>query len=208
MQNANNSNITEAIETLIDERAIFSVYDVTKKIRGEGLHVMHADVKAVVYSFTFPFFYDRELVKVNGKDVLVNCPDSKDYNDYDPEAVPEVKVNRTPQLPPVQPATPTKPVAVKGSTMFDRNGRYSVPAKVVRDAGFKPGEKITCKFEVDKIILCKATTAGDKEYTVDTYGNIRIYRSDMTKSFSTVPTAFDVTANEIANLIVLESSED
>lgn len=197
MKNATNSDITVAIEELIADRAIFSAYDVTKYVRGENLHVYHKDVKSVVYNFTFPFFYDREVVTVNGSGVLVNCPDSKNYTDYKSDDIPEIPVGL--------PTTVTTPAVVTNSTMFDRQGRYSVPAKVVRDAGFVVADKVICNFLPDKIVLTKTGT-GDKEYKVDTYGNIRIYQSDMKKSFVTLPSAFDVTANDVANMIVLQAS--
>jgi hypothetical protein len=202
MQNASASDITSAIEDLINDRVIFGAYDVTKTVRANGFHVMHAEVKRAVYKFDFPFFYDRETVKVIGNDVLINLPDSKMPSEYDPDAIADVPVNR--QV--VHTAPTAAPVTVKKSGMFDKKGRYSVPAKVVRSAGFGVADKVACYFKQDEILLKKADGNGDKEYTVDSYGNIRIYKSDMSKSFSPIPTELDVNSNNIAAFIQLTAA--
>ena len=45
MQNATVKQINSVIESYLTSQTMFTAYDVTKGVRSQGLHVMHADVK-------------------------------------------------------------------------------------------------------------------------------------------------------------------
>lgn len=201
----NKNNLPEAttqdtestITTMCVAGLLFTSYDVTKKLRHAGFHAAHQDVKMVTKdSSVFTSNYITSKVRVNGKTVRLFHPDSTDASDYDPNAIPEFKVDRGSNTPNVQATSmPNSSTCASNSThshnySFDRHGhRYLVRAEFARQAGFSAGATVCVSIENGKIVLNKRDGRSIK---VDRYSNIRIPKSDFKKAFTNLPSTIKV----------------
>lgn len=110
---ATTTDIEKMISGMVASAEMFTNYDVTKKLRATGFHVMHNDVKAVVSGYDFPYYYASTTTHATGMPALLHYPDHKDSKQYDPKAIPE----------------PAIPVALKKVTVNQR-GAVSATATV------------------------------------------------------------------------------
>ena len=194
---AETQDIENAITDMCVAGLLFTSYDVTKKLRHAGFHATHQDVKAVTRdSSVFTSNYITSKVRVNGQTVRLFHPDRTDASEYDPNAIPEFKVDRGSNTPNAQTTSaPNSSAGASNSThghtySFDRNGhRYSVKAEFARQAGFSAGATVCVSIENGKIVLNKRDGRSIK---VDRYSNIRIPKSDFEKAFTNLPTTIKV----------------
>lgn len=83
------TDIEKMISDMVSSAEMFTNYDVTKKLRTAGFHVMHNDVKSVVGGYDFPYYYASTTTHATGMPALLHYPDHKDAKQYDPKKIPE-----------------------------------------------------------------------------------------------------------------------
>jgi hypothetical protein len=183
-------DIINLVDQMCNDTLLFTKYDITKKLRHMGYHVLHKDVKrAVEHDIGICRNYDYSTTRttVAGSDVTLYHPISADISVYDPNTISQFKVNR---------GTQNDPTASTNITnySFDRYGhRYTVKAEIARKAGFPAGTTVYLKIESGKIILNKQD---GRKIMSDCHSNIRIRKSDFEKAFSPMPTKIKI---EVSN---------
>lgn len=186
MRNAITKDITNAIDQFVMADALFTAYDVTKRIRHSGLHVLHHEVKKVVGYYDMDSHdYERETHDIGtGRSAFVYYPRWEDINNYDPSKVPEFQLNQQNGS-----STKTTVSAVNNSnTILDKRGRFTVPAKYVKSIDLRPYVQVTFNNTNGAITIRKADSSDSKSATVDKYWNIRIPRREFETAFNKIPT--------------------
>ena len=206
MQTATTSQIDTVIDTFIVMGQMFSAYDVTKKLRHNGLHAFHRDVKQVVHQYDYPSHYTSGVHPTLGAIIYHSINDEVD--DYDPTAVPEFTAT-TPAHTTNNGVSSDAWAFVHGAKstpantgMFDARNRYCVRAEKVRDAGFRQGITVNVNAENGKLVIDQR--GNGSTLTVDCYCNIRIPGSTFSKAFGTLPNKVTVTVNN--GIIEIEST--
>jgi hypothetical protein len=183
------------IESFVDEERLFTAYDITKQLRHYGYHVMHKDVKAAVRSYGFPHDYCKSHSSIGA---FVWHPSHLDVSEYDPNDIDEFVVDATTNTTNAQAHTTTS------GSILNKQGRYCVPAKSVREAGFNVGDEIQIDVSVGRIKL--SIVANDDALLtakVDKYMNIRIPARYFTRAFGKIPTHDKLTVAVDGNQIGL-----
>ena len=182
---ATSQDISNLIGQMCNDGLLFTKFDVTKKLRHMGFHVLHKEVKRVMERhIVFPSHYETGITTVVGNQGILFYPDGADTNDYDPNAIAQFKVDFTVDV-------VDKSSSSVHNYSFDRCGRrYTIKAKFARSAGFPAGASVCVKVEDGKITLNKND---GRTIKVDRYANIRIPKSDFEKAFATMPTEIKVT---------------
>lgn len=195
MKNATHSELEQIITKMIDDRLLFTAYDVTKTARHAGYHVNHLEVKDVMKSYTFPSHYHAAHAIVSGLHVLVRIPDNADILTYDPHAISEFDVNGTKHSFAMAATTSNAPIGIRKivlngtapiqtSIKFGKTGRYLVPSTLIRKIGYTKGQCINCIIEPGKIVIGVNNYMGaTKSYRIDHHHSIRIAGSDFKKAF-------------------------
>ena len=83
-------------------------------------------------------------------------------------------------------------VSLTISSLFDKRGRYSVPAKIVKNANLRPYTIVTFENVNGEIKIRRAKSRDDKSATVDKYSNIRIPKKEFELAFKSVPSKNDL----------------
>lgn len=197
MTNATTAQIQAVIETYMSKQIMFTAYDVTKGVRSQNLHVMHADVKDVLNTYNWRNRYTRTINKTVGAfvhhDPMVN-PDN-----YDANAIPEVSINGTMGMSGVADQTGT----VGTSTLLDKRGRFTISRNFIRDAGFVPFTYVKFECTANSIIIRKVIASGEKDATVDSKFNIRVPRTTFMNAFGKIPYEKDLKIATSKNTITL-----
>ena len=175
MQKATNKDIETVINNFISKNEMFSNYDVTKKMRSAGFHVMHADVKTVVAAYDYPYNYDAKTITVKGSPAIIHYPDHMDTSFYNPDAIPEPNVQVTLKKVTIDASgavvsKTTAPVGVsmfhpsvmkpqastqkpQTSLTFDKRGRCHIASKYSKLAGFRSGDLVNVNVYDKKITI-------------------------------------------------------
>jgi len=187
------NKILSTIDTFVQDEQPFSAYDITKTLRHDGFVVRHQEVKDVVtQSFSMPWNYTKTLHPT--LQAWIYHPDVLEVDDYDPIAVPDFVLPNQP----IRTINTTKnqtQSAPKVRSLFDKRGRYSVPAVIVRQANLTPGSVVTIETQDDKIIVSTGGSNVTRLATVDCYYNIRIPKKDFESAFDGVPQKIQVIIN-------------
>lgn len=205
MTNATTAQIQAVIETYISKQIMFTAYDVTKGVRSQNLHVMHADVKDVLNTYNWRNRYTRTINKTVGAyvhhDPMVN-PDN-----YDANAIPEVSITK------VNNSTSYGTMGMSGvagqtgtvgaSTLLDKRGRFTISRNFIRDAGFVPFTYVKFECTANSIIIRKVIASGEKDATVDSKFNIRVPRTAFMNAFGKIPYEKDLKIATSKNTITL-----
>ena len=163
--------VIDVLDTLVNSKALFTAFDVTKLVRArlKGAECFHSDVRRIVKNYSLPIGYSMKPVSIPGLNVnpILYHPIGTTIADYSP-----VKNNQGPFAPnaPVTPLTgklntpvvlPLKntlssspatsfplpfstPTSVNGNVVanLDARGRYCVRAKDIVAAGLGAGDEV------------------------------------------------------------------
>ena len=135
MQNATVKQINSVIESYLTSQTMFTAYDVTKGVRSQGLHVMHADVKEALDTYNWRNRYTRTHNR-NVNAFVYHEPMTNPDN-YDPNAIQNVPVSNTNTSNSTigMSGTVGNTGTVSASTLLDKRGRFTVSRNFIRDAG-------------------------------------------------------------------------
>jgi hypothetical protein len=102
--------------------------------------------------------------------------------------------------------TKTAPIKVKkNNSLFDVKGRYSVKAKVTRNAGFKSGDELFIYAGKNNIAIVNIDVVKlGRKATVDCYSNIRVPKKVFETAFGSIP--LSVTVNVRKDLIEISKN--
>ena len=205
MQNATVKQINSVIESYLTSQTMFTAYDVTKGVRSQGLHVMHADVKEALDTYNWRNRYTRTHNR-NVNAFVYHEPMTNPDN-YDPNAISEVavtKVNTSTSHGVVGMSGVTGPTGTVGvSTLLDKRGRFTVSRNFVRDAGLVPYTYVTFQTTANAIIIRKVITLDEKRATVDSKYNIRVPRHVFMNAFGKIPHEKDLKISTSKNTITI-----
>lgn len=181
-------DITNLIAQMCNDELMFTKFDVTKKLRHLGYHVLHRDVKrATERHIIQPSDYTNSMITVANSRVVLFHPDDADVDDYNPNDIANFKVDSDGGSNGADNPNVNSHIH---NYSFDRHGhRYSVKADFARKAGFPAGTSVYISIENGKIILNKKD---GRKIKSDRYSNIRIPKSDFKKAFATMPTEIKV----------------
>ena len=186
MKTPDYNTILSAIDTFIQDEQPFSAYDITKTLRHDGLTVRHNDVKTVInQQFVLPNNYTKVLHPT--LQAWIYLPDSLEIDDYNPTSVPEFDVTRK-----VATNTTTQVVTNTKHSIVNKGGRYCLPSKYVKQAGWSPNQTVGIDRFSDRIIITTDDDLGDHSVNVDCYSNVRIPQSDIISVFGSIPSEVDV----------------
>lgn len=191
-------DVCGVISTFIKDDRIFTKYDVTKQLRHNGFMAIHQEVRKLVDdNLNLPMDWCKFNLDSYGNPEVF-CPDRKSIDQYDPNGIPEFDVNTKPVVKPndvVQKTQAPKKVTSTKS-LFDVRDRYSVKAKVTRDAGFNAGDVLFISTNNSIIEIMDRPKTNAKKVTVDCYYNIRVPKKVFEKSFNSVPLSINVTSDK------------
>ena len=203
MQNATVKQINSVIESYLTSQTMFTAYDVTKGVRSQSLHVMHADVKEALDTYNWRNRYTRTHNR-NVNAFVYHEPMTNPDN-YDPNAIQNVPVsninasNSTIGMSGTVGNTGT----VSASTLLDKRGRFTVSRNFIRDAGLVPYTYVTFQTTANAIIIRKVITLDEKRATVDSKYNIRVPRHVFMNAFSKIPHGKDLKISTSKNTITI-----
>ena len=203
MQNATVKQINSVIESYLTSQTMFTAYDVTKGVRSQGLHVMHADVKEALDTYNWRNRYTRTHNR-NVNAFVYHEPMTNPDN-YDPNAIQNVPVsninasNSTIGMSGTVGNTGT----VSASTLLDKRGRFTVSRNFIRDAGLVPYTYVTFQTTANAIIIRKVITLDEKRATVDSKYNIRVPRHVFMNAFGKIPREKDLKISTSKNTITI-----
>lgn len=203
MQNATVKQINSVIESYLTSQTMFTAYDVTKGVRSQGLHVMHADVKEALDTYNWRNRYTRTHNR-NVNAFVYHEPMTNPDN-YDPNAIQNVPVsninasNSTIGMSGTVGNTGT----VSASTLLDKRGRFTVSRNFIRDAGLVPYTYVTFQTTANAIIIRKVITLDEKRATVDSKYNIRVPRHVFMNAFGKIPNEKDLKISTSKNTITI-----
>lgn len=203
MQNATVKQINSVIESYLTSQTMFTAYDVTKGVRSQGLHVMHADVKEALDTYNWRNRYTRTHNR-NVNAFVYHEPMTNPDN-YDPNAIQNVPVsninasNSTIGMSGTVGNTGT----VSASTLLDKRGRFTVSRNFIRDAGLVPYTYVTFQTTANAIIIRKVITLDEKRATVDSKYNIRVPLHVFMNAFSKIPNEKDLKISTSKNTITI-----
>lgn len=203
MQNATVKQINSVIESYLTSQTMFTAYDVTKGVRSQGLHVMHADVKEALDTYNWRNRYTRTHNR-NVNAFVYHEPMTNPDN-YDPNAIQNVPVsninasNSTIGMSGTVGNTGT----VSASTLLDKRGRFTVSRNFIRDAGLVPYTYVTFQTTANAIIIRKVITLDEKRATVDSKYNIRVPRHVFMNAFGKIPHEKDLKISTSKNTITI-----
>lgn len=203
MQNATVKQINSVIESYLTSQTMFTAYDVTKGVRSQGLHVMHADVKEALDTYNWRNRYTRTHNR-NVNAFVYHEPMTNPDN-YDPNAIQNVPVsninasNSTIGMSGTVGNTGT----VSASTLLDKRGRFTVSRNFIRDAGLVPYTYVTFQTTANAIIIRKVIALDEKRATVDSKYNIRVPRHVFMNAFGKIPHEKDLKISTSKNTITI-----
>ena len=203
MQNATVKQINSVIESYLTSQTMFTAYDVTKGVRSQGLHVMHADVKEALDTYNWRNRYTRTHNR-NVNAFVYHEPMTNPDN-YDPNAIQNVPVSNT--------NTSNSTIGMSGtvgntgtvstSALLDKRGRFTVSRNFIRDAGLVPYTYVTFQTTANAIIIRKVITLDEKRATVDSKYNIRVPRHVFMNAFGKIPHEKDLKISTSKNTITI-----
>ena len=191
---------------LTGDKQMFTAFDVTRRLRAKGEDVRHYEVKSVVHDFfargQMGMDYDRTVRNVAGGSPFIYHPDTKDPEDYNPNALGMAAqagnaISNTANIPvtvapvAVNKVNPTQSLTPAPVAPFDvsRNakGRIRITSKYLRKIGVRAGDRVYC-YQVGKVIRISVSPiagfSNEQVYIADEYGNIRLNPVFIDKVFS------------------------
>ena len=203
MQNATVKQINSVIESYLTSQIMFTAYDVTKGVRSQGLHVMHADVKEALDTYNWRNRYTRTHNR-NVNAFVYHEPMTNPDN-YDPNAIQNVPVSNTNVSNSTigMSGTVGNTGTVSASTLLDKRGRFTVSRNFIRDAGLVPYTYVTFQTTANAIIIRKVITLDEKRATVDSKYNIRVPRHVFMNAFGKIPHEKDLKISTSKNTITI-----
>lgn len=203
MQNATVKQINSVIESYLTSQTMFTAYDVTKGVRSQGLHVMHADVKEALDTYNWRNRYTRTHNR-NVNAFVYHEPMTNPDN-YDPNAIQNVPVSNTNVSNSTigMSGTVGNTGTVSASTLLDKRGRFTVSRNFIRDAGLVPYTYVTFQTTANAIIIRKVITLDEKRATVDSKYNIRVPRHVFMNAFGKIPHEKDLKISTSKNTITI-----
>lgn len=208
MQNATVKQINSVIESYLTSQTMFTAYDVTKGVRSQGLHVMHADVKEALDTYNWRNRYTRTHNR--NVNAFVYHEPMTNPDTYDANAIPEVsitKVNNSTSYGTIgtigMSGTVGNTGTVSASTLLDKRGRFTVSRNFIRDAGLVPYTYVTFQTTANAIIIRKVITLDEKRATVDSKYNIRVPRHVFMNAFGKIPHEKDLKISTSKNTITI-----
>lgn len=198
------------IESILDAKIngleLFTAYDITLSARDKGHRVKHDEVRPIVHAYhdsdqKFSADYTKTLINVtNTETSWLYHPVGADINTY----LSKLNVNQQPQqvvlspggglignfqpiaipnfnsAPVVQTTQKVQQAGVLKSRIVDGRGSLSIPAQLVRQAGFITGQKVFARGENDKVVVSSVAQTS-KKYTVNRSCQIRITQPFLSK---------------------------
>lgn len=203
MQNATVRQINSVIESYLTSQIMFTAFDVTKGVRSQGLHVMHADVKEALDTYNWRNRYTRTHNR-NVNAFVYHEPMTNPDN-YDPNAIQNVPVSNTNVSNSTigMSGTVGNTGTVSASTLLDKRGRFTVSRNFIRDAGLVPYTYVTFQTTANAIIIRKVITLDEKRATVDSKYNIRVPRHVFMNAFGKIPHEKDLKISTSKNTITI-----
>jgi len=155
--------VQRIVEALVEDRAMFSLHDVTTLCRADNLVVRHygrSGVREFVNALLAnPMFADY-IATSNGEfNILHHYED--DVNDYDRDEHRSASPAATPNSTGTVSLSPTAPAFVApvddGKVATDQRGRLCVRAALLRKLGVSVGDKVSVDFDIAGILPADGT---------------------------------------------------
>jgi hypothetical protein len=179
--------ITECIEA----DAMFTLYDIIPEANERGYTLAESNIKHALSSFKLPAFYSKVNVKKQINNTLLSYtlyyPKNKDPFTYDDSDLAKIV-----KLEKVMHQRNKHINKIKTKT-FNKDNRYSVPASIIREAGFKSGDSLYIREKAGRIVIGKSDILPKTkkikrfENTVDCYNNLRIRKYVFQELLSDLP---------------------
>lgn len=175
----NQNRVETIVKDLVEDRKMFTAFDVTKIIRAEvdkDIKIYHSEVRRVVNNMwdTMGQLFDnsdytRTLMNVvaNSKAFVYHHSMSDPYT-YDPNALPE-KENKD-----VDDDDDDDDDDDNDVLLPDNRGRICVPKKALKKMGLKPGDVVYVVVDDMMIDLYDYYVTNGVKYVVDKSGNVRV----------------------------------
>jgi len=201
-------DVENIIDEFVKENRLFTKYDVTKMLRHRGFWAKHEAIRDIFESINLsdllPDNYTSVLLKIGDPAPNLYLPDDMDAQMYDQYDIPLYKVSRkkTDTKTTVTISTPSD----KGNDLFDVRGRFSVPAKDTRDAGFDKDDTVRILTNAGKIEITDDGSGNGRQIKVDRYFNIRVPKTDFENSFDDVPLAVKINISQNRIEIIEDSA--
>ena len=179
MDTQTEARVQTLVEDLVEDRKMFTAFDVTKIIRAEvdkGVKVYHSEVRRVVNDMWDTMgqlfdanYYVRIFMTVTGNaKAFVYHNNMDDVCNYDPDALPE-KENKDVDDDDLDDDEDNDVL------LPDNRGRICVPKKALERIGLKPGDVAYVVVDDDMMIdLYDYYVPNGVKYVVDKSGNVRV----------------------------------
>jgi hypothetical protein len=180
--------VRRIVEALVEDRAMFSLHDITTLARKEGLtvkHYGHGGVREYVNALLVsPMFVDYNATSNGEFNILHHYED--DVSEYDKDehraASPAVKPNLTVAGCTNTPASTPAPAIDDGKVDVDQRGRLCVRAAELRKLGVQPGDTVTV--DLDSALISIHSNAPKTTFlVVDKNNDLRLSAGILRKIF-------------------------
>lgn len=177
------SIVNDIIHTCIDYDAVFGLDDVAIEAIARGCQLSRFSYERLIKEYKYPLYYRCHIVLKDGKEYPIMYPADKSPNSYE---FPDTRNIKYPiDAKKVSPNTESRNILSKVKELFDKRGRYSVSARLVKEAGFLPGDYVyVLKHGHNTIALTndsRHAIYAVSRLKVDDYFNIRLTRSLITR---------------------------
>ena len=170
--------IKNIIEECIEVDAMFTIYDIIPEARERGYKLEDSHIKAALTEYDLPAYYRKSIVNKQIGDSLLSytlyhTADKEPFAYDDSDIFKHVKLKNIKR-------PRTKVLNKKKTSAFNKDNRYSVPAGIIKAAGFTAGDSLYIREKKGRIVIGKHDILPKKkniksfENTVDCYNNLRI----------------------------------
>lgn len=187
LTDAQRQKIEEVLNDMIDEREMFTAFDITTQVRNAGIHVYHSDVRVwldkefneVLSIFADDYERNSRLVS-NNVYAFVYHPDTKNVDDYDKDrwqSTTAVSTDATDDTDCI-----TKDDSASDDVcIVDGRNRLCVPAANIRRLGVKAGGRV-CVYPVstgqEVVVVAEASLTEFEKQNLDKLSILYVDKSD------------------------------
>lgn len=177
------SIVNDIIHACIDYDAVFGLDDIAIEAIARGCQLSRFSYERLIKDYKYPLYYRCHIVLKDGKEYPIMYPADKSPDSYE---FPDVRnIKYTVDSNKVASHTESRNILSKVKELFDKRGRYSVSAGLVKEARFAPGDYVyVLKHGHNTIALTndsKYAVYAITRLKVDDYFNIRLTRSLINK---------------------------
>ena len=180
--------IIDIIRECIEANAAFSIHDILPEARARGCKLMRHEIEDIIQEYDgYPRYYKTaQKVAKNGVHVFIRHPADYNPNDYDVTDISgatayERAMTSTEEVNAPLCSGASRASIIRRTSLFDKDGRFSVPATDVRSAGFLAGERIALMYSSnwENIVLVPLADVENRSeinttLTIDCWFGLRI----------------------------------